>query len=792
MKIPLLLAWVVLAVSFALVSVVPISAGTTRSTLVFSLDQGFGNGVVVQRDLAAVKRAAKALEPLRSKFDVAVLLNPMVSDSAGFERVLDTLVSAKMPFVLDVYTSDGFTLGNCAEQCKPHDPSHGVTISIERLADYRKRYGKWLAGLRIMEVFAEDFTIRQAKTTNPEWLRPCEKAPSDSFFQPEIAERYISFARDNGMFVQWSDWHWFVFADWDAPQKEHEAKVTALLRKYPGVVTLTYANNEPNSDSEKRYPGWERFVAKIKAGGTARVGLSDQSWLSKDANTCPIDDIIRWARSALDKGCRYVQFEPAWYFLKLPSGTFDVQSYSSDSQWKDAGGATPNLTRLTEALMSYTPPDAPRAEGYRGIWYSMGPSDPDYGFKYSGGLGTYTANHVPLAIYAKKVDKTFFVYGGGRDSQNKELRMMVSYYDHKTGTLPKPAIVMVRNGSNDCHCNPVLSIDDDGFLYVFCPSHGGKEAFVYKSRKPYSIEGFDQVLEKEFSYPQVIHHSGFGFMMLFTKYTAGRELYCSTSKDGAEWTPDKKIAGFGGHYQVSGVTGNKRGTSCMWHPPVGGLDARTNLYYMESSDFGKTWTNAAGKVLETPVSEPKNDAMVRDYQAEGYLVYINDLAFDSKGRPIILYVISRGFAAGPKNGPRTWTIAHWTGAAWEYSKVTDSDNNYDMGSLYIEDDGTWRIIGPTDPGPQPWGTGGDVVLWTSNDEGKTWTEVRKVTANSEFDHTYIRKPINAHPDFYAFWADGDPDKNSDSRMYFCNKAGDKVWMLPEKIEGEFAKPMLVK
>src|SRR5690625_7842004 len=48
--------------------------------------------------------------------------------------------------------------------------------------------------------------------------------------------------------------------------------------------------------------------------------------------------------------------------------------------------------------------------GYQGIWFTLGQFS-EYGDKYSGGLGTYTANHIPLAIYAEEVDKTFFVYG---------------------------------------------------------------------------------------------------------------------------------------------------------------------------------------------------------------------------------------------------------------------------------------------------------------------------------------------------------------------------------------------
>jgi dihydroxy-acid dehydratase len=50
-------------------------------------------------------------------------------------------------------------------------------------------------------------------------------------------------------------------------------------------------------------------------------------------------------------------------------------------------------------------------DGYRGIWFTLGQKS-EYGDKYAGGFGTYTANHLPLAIYAPQVNKTFFVYGG--------------------------------------------------------------------------------------------------------------------------------------------------------------------------------------------------------------------------------------------------------------------------------------------------------------------------------------------------------------------------------------------
>ena len=424
---------------------------------------------------------------------------------------------------------------------------------------------------------------------------------------------------------------------------------------------------------------------------------------------------------------------------------------------------------------------AEKAPGYRGIWYSNQPSGDEYAFKYSGGLGTYCADHIPLAVYAPKVNKTFFVYGGTKGlSAEKPLLEMIGCYDHATKTLSRPTIIMEK-GTSDAHHNPTLAIDKDGFLWVFISSHGGKDGFIYKSLAPYSIEGFEQIMQREFTYPQPWYFEGHGFVFLFTKYTGGRESYVSTSPDGINWTEDTKIAGFGGHYQVSWAWKDKLGTAFNWHPPVGGLNARTNLYYMETRDFGKTWVNAAGKPLVTPLNSVQNDALVHDYQKDGLLVYINDVSYDSQGRPVIFYNLGKGYESGPKFGTRTMMTARWTGKAWEFRKVTETDHNYDMGSLYIEDDGTWRIIAPTDPGPQTWSTGGEMVMWVSHDKGKAWEKTALTHGSAagasipisrdKRNHSYARKPVNAHPDFYAFWADGNALKPSVSCLYFASKDG---------------------
>lgn len=430
-------------------------------------------------------------------------------------------------------------------------------------------------------------------------------------------------------------------------------------------------------------------------------------------------------------------------------------------------------------------------DGYRGIWYYNQPSDDEYVYKYSGGLGTYCAKHIPFAYYAAEVNKTFFCYGG-TVKEKQELLHMVSYYDHATGQVPRPTILLNKH-TDDAHDNPVIMLDDAGYVWIFSSSHGtSRPSFIHRSKEPYSVDDFERVLTTNFSYPQPWHIPGQGFLFLHTRYGGGRVLYEWRSADGVTWDEGTKLAGIDqGHYQISRRQRDKVGTAFNYHPEPRGLNWRTNLYYMETTDFGETWHNAQGHQIDLPLTEVQNDALVHDYAADGLLVYMKDLTFDAAGNPIIMYITSLGYESGPENGPRTWTTARWTGSEWDTQGSITSDNNYDTGSLYIETDGTWRIIGPTESGPQPYNPGGEIAMWTSSDLGHTWQMVRQMTHDSPYNHTYLRRPVNAHPDFYGFWADGHGRQPSESRLYFCDKQGN-VYRLPPEMDGDFATPELVE
>lgn len=431
-----------------------------------------------------------------------------------------------------------------------------------------------------------------------------------------------------------------------------------------------------------------------------------------------------------------------------------------------------------------------KADGYKGIWFTLGQFS-EYGDKYSGGLGTYTANHIPIAIYSKEVNKTFFTYGGTTSKDERHLLIMISYFDHKTHTVPKPVIVYDKMEVNDPHDNASLSIDSKGFIWVFVSGRAKiRPGLLFKSSKPFDIEAFEQIKTGEMTYPQPWWVEGHGFLYLFTKYTNGRELYWSTSKDGINWATDQKLAGMGGHYQITNMLGNRLVSVFNYHPG-GNVDKRTNIYLTQTEDLGHTWKTIDGKMLKTPLADIKSEALVHDYAGEGKLVYLNDLNFDKEGNPVILAIISKDYRPGPQGDPREWTILHHKNGLWNIHKVCTSTHNYDMGSLYIEGN-LWRIIGPTETGPQKYGAGGEMALWESTDEGKSWQKIRNLTQNSQLNHSYARRPLKANDEFYSFWADGNPDKLSESRLYFSDWTGKEVWQLPYIMETEFSKPIRLK
>jgi len=431
-----------------------------------------------------------------------------------------------------------------------------------------------------------------------------------------------------------------------------------------------------------------------------------------------------------------------------------------------------------------------KIDGYKGIWYSSGEFT-EYGYRYSGGVSTFASRHRPIAIYSPEARKTFFVYGGTTNPNERHLLIMISYFDHRSHSVPRPVIVYDKMGVREPSDNASLSIDKNGYLWVFVSGSGRTRAgLIFKSSKPYSIENFEMVKEMEMISPQPWWMKDSGFLLMYSKVSKGLDICFSSSSDGITWTESVKVAAMGGHLQVSDNHDNRVVTAFNYFPG-GSVDRQTNLYLLQTGDMGKTWKTIDGKLVETPLTGVINDALIKNYETEGKLVHLSDIDFDSEGNPVLLVILSRNVIPGPNGDPREWIVISRRNKDWSYNKVCESTHNFDRGSLIISN-GEWRIIGPTEPGPQKYGTGGEIAMWVSRNEGTEWEKELLVTSGSKNNNSFVRHPVNAHKDLYALWTDGNTDEFSISYLYFTNEKCNRIWMLPYEMKEEFQKPVRIK
>ena len=82
-------------------------------------------------------------------------------------------------------------------------------------------------------------------------------------------------------------------------------------------------------------------------------------------------------------------------------------------------------------------------------------------------------------------------------------------------------------------------------------------------------------------------------------------------------------------------------------------------------------------------------------------------------------------------------MVEWTGSEWKNNVITNAFHNYDMGSLYVKENGDLQIIALR-TGKSKWACGGEIAIWESKDNGKTWSKSQQLTKSSDKHHNYVR------------------------------------------------------
>ena len=98
---------------------------------------------------------------------------------------------------------------------------------------------------------------------------------------------------------------------------------------------------------------------------------------------------------------------------------------------------------------------------------------------------------------------------------------MASYYDHKTGRVPRPTIVHDKQGVDDPHDNGSLNLDAGARLDLRQRPRPNSTRLQVSQQGTIQCRRLRRVSEEEMTYPQPSFVPGRGWLHLFTKYTKG-------------------------------------------------------------------------------------------------------------------------------------------------------------------------------------------------------------------------------------------------------------------------------
>ena len=72
-----------------------------------------------------------------------------------------------------------------------------------------------------------------------------------------------------------------------------------------------------------------------------------------------------------------------------------------------------------------------------------------------------------LPSMLRRLIRPFFVFGGTTNATERHLLIMVSYFDHIKKVVSKPVVVYDKQWVDDPYDDAAISIDDQGYLWVF-------------------------------------------------------------------------------------------------------------------------------------------------------------------------------------------------------------------------------------------------------------------------------------------------------------------------------------
>ncbi len=358
------------------------AAQSPRPLLLFEIDEGFSTSLLgkCRNDPAGIDKPIDnikaALQPLASKYDVAVLVYPTYAyskDAEGRVGVLPVLRrllnkfkpkagQPKIGVLLELMSSGIASAQQHDSGLKPpflgtgspDKPRLGLSLDMATLGALADEYKGTLVGIRFHEVYGSDVV----------WRVTPENQKAGFPFDTEAVRACIDVCAKKGLRFLWSDSNWlmkcppntgephYIYSSTNKPyfQTEPFASLqTEAEQKLGSNVCFSWANNNYhftpnlaflNSKIVKSKPGVNRPVPDwilfdqpfndfpLKNLGKAQWGMSVQSWFWHELTytltghyyslgelACPEEVLSAYVHQGLRDGASILQFEPSWYFF---------------------------------------------------------------------------------------------------------------------------------------------------------------------------------------------------------------------------------------------------------------------------------------------------------------------------------------------------------------------------------------------------------------------------------------------------------------------------------------------
>jgi hypothetical protein len=360
----------------------------------------------------------------------------------------------------------------------------------------------------------------------------------------------------------------------------------------------------------------------------------------------------------------------------------------------------------------------------------------------------------PRAVYHVGAHRRTYVgwVNGGGDIQ-------VASYDHDTG---QRVVATVRaNFQIDDHAAPSLLMRPDGHLMVFWSAHFGSAMYYRRAVNPEDISswGPERTVPTNtpgtygYTYPNPMQLSAEGNRIWLLWRGGNFNPTFSTSTDGLSWAPARTMISVPGQRPYVKVASNEVDTFHMAFTEAHPRNLRTSIYYARYR-AGNLY-RANGSLIE-PASQlpftPAQADKVYDAAAHGGVkAWIHDIAFDSAGRPVVV------FATFPSSTDHRYHYARWTGTRWEDHEFTraggtmsgsPSEPNYSGGITLDHADPTRVFLAKQVNGVF------EIQVWRTTDGGHTWIQRVVTTASGRGNYRAIRPRGQPGTDMDVVWMRG--------------------------------------